>query len=55
MEKGLKRDEVWRFCNNRGFRRGCWQICRQTMVVPMHMCNGFPTGKNGADDHDIIM
>ena len=46
MEKGLKRDnKVWHFCNNRGFWCGCEQMCRQTMVVPMHMCNGFPAGK----------
>ena len=45
-ERGLKRDdEVRRFRNNRGFRCGRQWMCRQTMAVPMHMCNGFPTGK----------
>ena len=44
--KGIKRDnEVWSFCNNRGFQHGHWQMCRQTMVVPMCMCNGFPAKK----------
>ena len=44
--KGKKRDdEVWSFCNNRGFWCGCQQMHRQTMVVPMCMHNGFPTGK----------
>ena len=46
MENGLKRDnEVWSFHNNRGFQHGCQQMHRQTMGVPMHMCNGFPTRK----------
>ena len=24
------------------FGIGCWQICRQTMAVLLHMCSGFP-------------
>ena len=46
MEKGLKRDDnVQHFRNNRGFWCGHQQMCRWTMLVPMHMCNGFPARK----------
>ena len=46
MEKGLKRDDqVWSLHNIWGFQCGCWGICRRTMVVPIHMCSGFPTGR----------
>ena len=34
--------------------QGCWQMHRQIMVVPLHMCSAFPTERGGADDHDVI-
>ena len=33
---------------------GCWQICRQIMLIPLHMCSAFPTERGGADDCDSI-
>ena len=38
-------DKVQSFHSNRGFWRGCWHICRRTMVVLMHMHSGFPARK----------
>ena len=26
--------------------QGCWQMCRWTMVFPVHMCSGFPAGRS---------
>ena len=31
--------------SNWGFWQWCWQMCRWTMVSPLHMCSGFPTEK----------
>ena len=36
-------DEVWTLHNVWDIQRGCWQICRRTMAVLLHMCSGFPT------------
>ena len=36
-------DEVWTLCNIPDIWCGCWWICRQTMVVLLHMHSGFPT------------
>ena len=36
-------DEVWTLPNIWDCQCGCWQMCRQTMVVPLHMCSGFST------------
>ena len=38
-------DEVWSFCSSKGFRYGCQCIHRQTKMIQVHMCNGFPTRK----------
>ena len=39
-----KRDnEVQNLCNIQYIWHGCWQVCRQTMVVILHMHSGFPT------------
>ena len=38
-------NKVSSFHSNKGFQHGCQCICRQTMVVLMCMCSGFPTGK----------
>ena len=38
-----KRDnEVRNLCNIQDIWHGCWQMHRQTMVVLLHMCSGFP-------------
>ena len=38
-----KNDDVQNFHNIWYIWRGCQQMGRQTMVVPLCMCNGFPT------------
>ena len=46
QKRDWKRDEeVQSLHNIWGFWHGCRQICRQTMVVPMCMHSGFPTGR----------
>ena len=38
-----KRDnEVWNLRNIWDIWHGCWQMCRQTMAVLLHMHSGFP-------------
>ena len=32
--------------SNWGFWHWCWQMCRWTMVFPVCMCSGFPTGRS---------
>ena len=45
MEKGLGKEmnEVWSLRNIWDFWHGCWQMCRQTVAVLLHMHSGFPT------------
>ena len=32
--------------SNWGFWHGCWQMCRWTAVLLVHMCSGFPTRRS---------
>ena len=33
-------------CSNWGFQCGHWWMCRQTAVLLVHMCSGFPAGRS---------
>ena len=32
--------------SNQGFWCWCWQMCRWTVVLLVHMCSGFPAGRS---------
>ena len=58
-KRDVKRDDkVQSLHNIWGFQCGCQQICRWTMVVPLCMYSGFPTGrleqKNKTSSYDVM-
>ena len=42
--KGIRKrdEEAWNLCNIHDFWCGCWQMCRWTVAVLLHMHSGFP-------------